>query len=272
MSSDTRYPSRHGIALKKQHGQCFLKDEMVIHNMIAEVSLDDTKTVVEIGCGEGILTEAILATPCKSVHVFEIDEDWYSYVKEEYGDDKRLNIFHENILDVRFETRMEEHAPLVILANLPYHITFPIFYMFHRSRHLISEGVVMIQEEVAQKLVKVFGRTYGYSSLFFQHYFEMRLLDKVPPTAFYPAPKVFSRLLYFKPKKDIPEIPEEERFWKFIKGCFKFPRRTLRNNLANSIYDEKLLSEDLLKLRGQQLAMTDLLEIWNLLRLQETEQ
>jgi len=272
MSSDRRYPSRHGIALKKQHGQCFLKDEMVIQNMIDEVSLDDTKTVVEIGCGEGILTQAILDTPCKELFVFEIDEEWHDYVKEEYGEDPRLKMHLENILDVHFEERMKDHAPLVILANLPYHITFPIFYMFHRARHLISEGVVMIQEEVAQKLVKVFGRTYGYSSLFFQHYFEMKLLDKVPPTAFYPAPKVFSRLLYFKPKKDIQEIPEEERFWKFIKGCFQFPRRTLRNNLANSIYDEKRLSEDLLKLRGQQLAMTDLLKIWNLLRSAEAEQ
>lgn len=272
MSPGKRYPSRHGIALKKQHGQCFLKDELVIHNMIAEVSLDPTKTVVEIGCGEGILTKAILDTTCKDLFVFEIDEDWYSYVKEEYGNDKRLQISHENILDVHFEKRMEEHKPLVILANLPYHITFPIFYMFHRSRHLISEGVVMIQEEVAQKLVKVFGRTYGYSSLFFQYYFEMKLLDKVPPEAFYPAPKVFSRLLYFKPKKDIPVIPDEEQFWKFIKGCFKFPRRTLKNNLANSKYDITVLSDEILKLRGQQMSMTDLLAAWDLVNSSKKEQ
>ena len=272
MNSSKKHPSRHGIALKKQHGQCFLKDETVIQDMIAEVRLDDQTTVVEIGCGEGILTEAILNEPCKNLFVFEIDEEWYSYVKEEYGSDQRLHISCENILDVPFTERMSEHAPLVVLANLPYHITFPIFYMFHNSRDLIREGVIMIQEEVAQKLVKVFGRTYGYTSLFFQHYFEMRLLNKVPPTAFYPAPKVFSRLLYFKPKADVPVIPDEEKFWKFIKGCFQFPRRTLRNNLLSSQYDGSQLSEDLLVLRAQQLSMTDLLKIWNILNVPETEQ
>jgi 16S rRNA (adenine1518-N6/adenine1519-N6)-dimethyltransferase len=265
MNSFKKHPSRHGIALKKQHGQCFLKDDTVIQNMIAEVHLDDQSTVVEIGCGEGILTGAILDGPCKNLFVFEIDEEWYSYVKEEYGSDVRLQISCENILDVPFSERMALHAPVVVLANLPYHITFPIFYMFHNSRHLIQEGVVMIQEEVAQKLVKVFGRDYGYTSLFFQHYFEMRLLDKVPPTAFYPSPKVFSRLLYFKPKKDVTVIPDEEKFWKFIRLCFQFPRRTLRNNLLNSQYNASLLSEDLLALRGQQLSMNDLLMIWNLL-------
>ena len=123
----------------------------------------------------------------------------------------------------------------------------------------------MIQEEVAQKLVKTSGRSYGYSSLFFQHYFEMRLLDKVPPSAFYPAPKVTSRLLYFKPRTEVTEIPEEEHFWKFIKSCFQQPRRTLRNNLAQTQYDVSLLSEEQLKLRAQQLSMNDFLDIWKIL-------
>lgn len=266
MKSSHRNASRHGIALKKQYGQCFLKDEQVIQNMIRAVDLNETISVVEIGCGEGILTRAILQAKCKQLFVFEIDEEWYTFVKEEYGADSRLKIFHENILDVNLTERLTNDQPLVILANLPYHITFPILYMFHASRDLIQEGVVMIQEEVAQKLVKASGRTFGYTSLFFQYSFEMRLLDKVMPESFYPAPQVTSRLLYFKPKKNIASIPQEEKFWKFIKLCFQFPRRMLRNNLLATNYDEKRLSEEQLKLRAQQLTMTNLLEIWNLLR------
>jgi len=265
MGSSRKPPSRHGIALKKKHGQCFLKDENIIHSMISEVSLDDQTTVVEIGCGEGILTRLVLQEACKQLFVFEIDQEWCSFVKKTYGQDGRLHIFCENILDVLFGERLREHTPIVVLANLPYHITFPIFYMFHAHRELLNEGVVMIQEEVAQKLVKTSGRSYGYSSLFFQHYFEMRLLDKVPPSAFYPSPKVNSRLLYFKPRKEVQEIPNEEQFWKFIKTCFQQPRRTLRNNLAQTQYDENLLEEDLLKLRAQQLSMVNFLEIWQIL-------
>lgn len=258
-------PYRQGIALKKKHGQNFLKDRFYIDNMIEAVHIDEQISVIEIGCGEGILTKAILDTNCKKLKVFEIDEEWASYVHSLYGADKRLEMILENVLDARWD-QIENQRPWVLLANLPYHITFPIFYKIHKHRDMFTEGVVMIQEEVAQKLVKVTGRDYGYSSLFFQHYFEMRLLDKVPPQAFFPAPKVFSRLLYFKPRADLVSIPDEEEFWKYIKLCYHQPRRTLRNNLAQSHFDLSRLPEDLLLKRAQQLVMKDLLDIWEKIR------
>ena len=71
--------------------------------------------------------------------------------------------------------------------------------------------------------------------------------------------------MYFKPKKDTPLIPDEEGFWKFIKVCFKQPRRTLRNNLKQGQYDSVALA-DILDLRAQQMSMVDLLEVWNKIR------
>ena len=115
----------------------------------------------------------------------------------------------------------------------------------------------MMQEEVAQKIVKTGGRGYGYTSLFFQHFFDLELMSKVPPSAFYPPPKVFSRLMYFKPKESPIEIPEEELFWKFIKICFQQPRRTLRNNLVQSHYGISGIDENLLAFRSQQMKMKD---------------
>lgn len=121
----------------------------------------------------------------------------------------------------------------------------------------------MLQEEVAQKLVKRSGKGYGFISLYFQYFFEMKLLTKIPPTAFYPAPKIFSRLLYFKTKTDLVAIPHEEEFWKFIKICFRQPRRTLRNNLAQAHYDLSCFDDELLGKRAQQLAMPDFLKVWS---------
>jgi 16S rRNA (adenine1518-N6/adenine1519-N6)-dimethyltransferase len=121
----------------------------------------------------------------------------------------------------------------------------------------------MIQEEVAQKLVKTTGRDYGYSSLFFQHFFTLTLLDKVPPTAFFPPPKVTSRLVYFRPKEQPEPIEREEKFWVFIKQCFAHPRRTLRNNLAT--YSYKDIPEKYMPLRAQQMTMADFLAIWKLI-------
>lgn len=262
MSNQKSY--RQGIELKKKHGQNFLKEHIYIDHMIEAVQIDSKTSVMEIGCGEGILTQGILKTPCKQLKVFEIDQQWASYVDKLYGSDSRLEIILQNVLDVSWE-ELHDRQPWVLLANLPYHITFPILYKIHRHRDMFQEGVVMVQEEVAQKLVKVTGRDYGYTSLFFQHYFELKLLDKVPPEAFYPPPKVFSRLMYFAPRRDVVAIPHEEDFWKFIKLCFQQPRRTLRNNLAQSSYDLTRLKEETLKKRAQELIMSDLLHIWNVL-------
>ena len=253
----------HDIFLKKKYGQHFLRDQTVVDHMIEAVEINNA-SVFEIGPGDGFLTQAILAQPIARLWAFEIDSDWADYIIETFKND-RLKVFHENFLDIDFN-RLEPYVPWTVLANLPYQVTFPILYLLQKHRALLKEGVVMVQEEVAQKILKTKGRGYGYPSLFFQHYFDWKLLDKIPPTAFYPPPKVYSRLLYFKPKKSIKPIPDEEGFWKFIKVCFKQPRRTLRNNLSQSHYDIEGLSDALLAKRAQELSMQELLAVWDLIK------
>ena len=250
-----------GIALKKRHGQNFLRDERFVHCMFDAVTLTKQSSVLEIGCGDGFLTRAILRNPIERLRVYEIDEEWVRYIKETVKDE-RLTLLLQNFLDVDLEV-LAEHAPWTVLANLPYHVTFPILHSFQKYRRYLNEGVIMVQEEVAQKITKTSGRGYGYVSLFFQHYFEWKQLEKVPPTAFHPAPKVFSRLLYFKPIQNPKPIPHELEFWDFIKSCFKQPRRTMRNNLKGSQYEAHGFSEEILSLRAQQMNMQQLLELWN---------
>lgn len=251
-----------GIPLKKQFGQHFLRNQQVVDHMVQAVDIKDA-SVFEIGCGDGFLTQHILSTDIARLWVFEIDREWVNYVTHKFSD-KRLHVFHENFLDLNWR-RLQEFRPWTVLANLPYQVTFPILHRIQEHREMIKEGVVMVQEEVAQKIFKTSGRGYGYPSLFFQYYFDWKLLDKVSPTDFYPPPKIYSRLMYFKPKKDTPLIPDEEGFWKFIKVCFKQPRRTLRNNLKQGQYDSVALA-DILDLRAQQMSMVDLLEVWNKIR------
>jgi 16S rRNA (adenine1518-N6/adenine1519-N6)-dimethyltransferase len=249
-----------GISLKKRYGQHFLRDERYPDIMFDAVSLTPESSVLEIGCGDGFLTRAILHHPIARLWVYEIDEEWASYVASEIKDG-RLTIFTENFLDADFE-RLRPHTPWTILANLPYQVTFPILHRFQEHRELFKEGVVMVQEEVAQKIVKTSGRGYGFVSLFFQHYFEWTLLEKVPPDAFYPPPKVYSRLLYFKPIENPIIIPHEERFWAFVKKCFAQPRRTLRNNVKGIAQAMEQIPASMLDLRAQQMSMKDFLEIW----------
>jgi 16S rRNA (adenine1518-N6/adenine1519-N6)-dimethyltransferase len=249
-----------GIALKKSYGQHFLRNDAIAQKIVLSVNLNETSSVFEIGCGDGALTRVILQNKLARLWVFEIDPEWAAFVEKRLPD-PRLQIFIQDILTIDF-TQFEAYKPWTLLANLPYQITFPILYKLHENRHLLSEGVIMIQEEVAKKLVAVRGRGYGFVSLFFQHYFDLRLLDKIAPSAFYPPPKVFSRLIYFKPRSSLVEIFDEVHFWEFVKACFKQPRRTLKNNLSQSNYDIHKLSESTLTLRAQQMNIEDLLKVW----------
>lgn len=255
-----------GLPLKKKYGQHFLRDQSVTQHMIDAVQIDSSTSIFEIGCGDGFLTRVIMQTPCARLWVFEIDPHWANYVRDSIRD-PRLTMHLENILDLDFNV-FQEHKPWTLLANLPYQITFPILHCLQKSRHQIREGVIMVQEEVAQKILKKSGKGYGYPSLFFQRYFEWRLLDKVPPGAFYPPPKVYSRLLYFKPKQDVPEIQNETEFWKFIKACFRQPRRTMRNNMIQTHYDLSKIDPTILELRAQQMKMEDFMRLWELTQAQ----
>ena len=245
---NTNFPRK-----KKALGQHFLRKQSVVDNMISRVKITDQ--VMEIGCGDGFLTEAILKqTPCKGLLCYEIDHQWADIVKENIRD-PRLTIKVENILDAEFDDQKR-----IILANLPYQITFPILFMIQRNKHLFPEGVIMVQEEVAQKLVAKRGKKYSATSIFLQHHFNLELMEKIPPGAFEPPPKVHSRLVYFSTKN---EPPLDEEFWKFLKLLFKQPRRTIENNIKTTHLDLAKFPSDLLKKRAQELSIDEFIEIWS---------
>ena len=238
--------------------------------MLKNADVQPGTPVMEIGCGDGFLTKSILKyTECKELQVFEIDEEWLNVVKKTVKD-SRLTLNLTNVLDVELDKFFTKENPVVLLANLPYHITFPILHKIQRQAQLFSHGVVMVQEEVAQRLVAQTGRDAGSISHFFQHYFEMALLNKVPPTAFEPQPKVFSRLVSFKPRAALTTIIDIDNFWLFMRQCFKFPRQMLRNNLRGTKYFTPAVPEKLLNLRAQQITTEQFVEIWKKLVEEQT--
>lgn len=258
-----------GIALKKEYGQNFLREQSVVDTMLESVHLDEKSSVFEIGCGDGFLTSAILQKYIKRLWVFEIDNSWANYILKKFTGNSALKVINQDILASDF-SNLNQFKPWTLLANLPYQITFPIIYKLidynKIEKDFLKEGVIMVQEEVAQKIVKTSGRGYGFNSLYLQHFFDWKLLIKVEPTSFYPAPKIFSRLLYFKPKNKLDKIINEEDFWVFIKRIFSQPRRNLKNNLKSYHYNLSALSEDLLNLRAQQLNKSQLISLWQLIQ------
>lgn len=256
-----RGPHIDNIDVKKMYGQHFLRDTYYIDQMLASVSIGPESSLMEIGCGEGVLTRALLNTPAARVWVYEIDPEWASYVQKQTTD-PRLTMHVGDVM--RADLRcMEQHAPWILIANLPYGITFPVLHLMKQYHHYWQEGVIMIQEEVAQKIVRQGGRDYGWQSLYFQHYFELTLLDKVPPAAFYPPPRVTSRLVHWKPIHNRVEIVDEVKFWKFVRSCFSQPRRTIRNNLSQSEYAHVIAAgTQWNELRAQQMQFADFHALW----------
>lgn len=260
---------KDNIFLKKKFGQHFLTQRWVVDQAIERVHLDHHTNVLEIGGGAGFLTRAILEAKIARLRVYEIDSEWAKYLQDNLAQDlelKRLEVFEQDFMQLDFK-ELQAQAPWTVLANLPYNVSFPIIERFVRNRELFKEGVVMVQEEVAQKIVKKSGRGYGAISLFFQYYCDWELLGKIPPSAFNPPPKVFSRLIYFNPKLQVTPISDEINFWKFVRMCFKFPRRTMRNNLAQTHFNWQSLPAEILDLRAQQMDIDQFLVLWDQIRI-----
>jgi len=253
------------IALKKQFGQHFLRDETVVDQMIDRAKIQHNSSVLEIGCGDGFLTHAILEQSPQRLWIVEIDPEWATYVGNTYAH-PALTVFQQDILTFDFE-QLTPHVPWLLLANLPYQITFPLLYKLQQHRQLFAHIIIMIQEEVAQKLLATSGRSYGIHSLFFQRYFSLESICRVAPSAFEPPPKVNSRVLSAQPRATVPEIFREEQFWKFVKSCFAQPRRTFLNNLLATPYASRAaLAKPWHHLRAQQMSFEDLMQIWTLLQ------
>lgn len=249
--------------LKKRYGQHFLRDKSVVDAMLAKTHIGVTSSVMEIGCGDGFLTHRILEQLPARLWCFEIDTEWANYVRDQY-DASRLRMIQEDFLTTDLDHAVA-YAPWILLANLPYNITFPILYRLQAHRHLFQEGVLMMQEEVAQKIIQTSGRGYGYPSLFLQHYFTWKLLRKVPPESFHPRPKVMSRLVYITPIAEPDHIPYEDSFWTFVQACFVRPRKTLRNNLKETGYPLDLFDAATLDLRAQQMTKYEFMRVWRTL-------
>lgn len=249
---------------KKALGQHFLRSIDVVDNMISRVGDMRGCNVLEIGCGDGFLTRAVLEEPNGPDRMLcvEIDPHWADVVRANVKD-PRLKVIEKNILELDWNS-LEDGKPWILLANLPYQISYPIFFKLWEHRKTFDRGVFMVQEEVAQRLTSSKGRAVGWTTHFFQSSFDFELLDKVPPTAFVPPPKIVSRTVFFKPKQG--EVEHfNTTFWKFVKGCFASPRRTLKNNLRAMGHDVENCCQkmsELLELRAQNATLEQLRELF----------
>jgi 16S rRNA (adenine1518-N6/adenine1519-N6)-dimethyltransferase len=226
----------YGLFPKKSLGQHFLVDRNILNKVIRTAEVEKGDVVLEVGPGLGEMTLA-LADQAKKVIAVEIDSKLAVILKQRVIDFSNVEVVKSDILKVDLGQffRKERH-PIKVVANLPYQITTPLLFRFIESKEAFSTLTLMLQKEVAERMVASPGRKeYGPLSIFIQMFSDVSIRFFIKPSAFFPPPKVESAVVHMSFKeKPVVKIEDEEWFKKVVKGCFGYRRKTLMNALKHS--------------------------------------
>ena len=225
---------RYNLRPNKRLGQHFLVDSRPLYAMLQAAELLPEDGVLEIGPGLGVLTRELCSRAGKVVAV-EKDRQLIPILEDLTKDFKNICILDADVLKLDMEELREEHfgGSFKVVANLPYYITSPIIMKIIENRHLIPLAVLMVQKEVAQRLVASPGsKDYGILTIAVNMYAEVKLVCNVGKSSFLPPPKVESAvvkiLLRQKPRVEV----DEELFFKVVEAAFGERRKTLKNSLS----------------------------------------
>lgn len=222
---------------RKSYGQHFLTDLRVTDKIVKCLALDSASRIVEIGPGRGALTGALLATG-KPVIAVETDARLAAFLREKYADG--LALIESDILEVDAQDllkRAPASDPTVLVGNLPYNLGGPILEWIFQSAKLWSQVVLMLQLEVARRLVAPpQTRDFGPLAIACALHFDARKRFLVRPGAFFPPPKVTSAVIELTPATHPPVSPQNPRhFLTFVHALFGHRRKNMRNNLKLDI-------------------------------------
>lgn len=256
----------HNLRAEKSLGQNFLLDSNITDKIVSFLDKDitDQTTCLEIGPGPGGLTRSLLKTNAKQVTVIEFDERAVNAIqdlKPIVGN--RLEILHQDALKIDIVAISD--APRVIAANLPYNIATPLLIdwlqKISADRNSIHAMALMFQKEVAERIVADVGsKAYGRLSVMSQWLCDVRIVYDLPPSAFTPAPKVSSSVVYFKPKQDSVDFCDFKAMEKVTAMAFNQRRKMIRSSLKQYIDVLETVNIDP-TLRAENLSVQDFLKI-----------
>lgn len=250
---------KYKIQANKSLGQNFLIDNSVIEEIINNSNIGKEDLVIEIGPGLGVLTNRLLQE-AKYVISVELDQRMVNILQDRFSsniDNGQLEIINDDILKVDLQRIIEEKKPSIkhvkIVANLPYYISTPIIIKLLENRLSIDEIIVMVQKEVAERLIARTGsREAGTITYLVEYYAQAESVVKVPKESFIPSPKVESEVIKLKVRKQ-PKIAikDEKILFNIIQKSFMQRRKTLANALVNShIMADKTSVEEMLNTLG----------------------
>lgn len=220
----------------KKLGQHFLHSTAVLDAILKAAGPKAGEPVLEIGPGQGALTERLLETGAQ-IHAVELDPNLAESLRRRWGEREDFKLIEGDVLQLAL-TPLElfgNAAPYAVVANLPYYLSTPLLFRLASFREGFSRLVLMVQLEVAQRILAnpAEGKAYGSLSIAIQHAFAVSLVRRVPPSAFRPPPKVSSAVLHFTPLQRHLGPEDESGFFQHVKTLFTRRRKRMLSVLKS---------------------------------------
>jgi len=258
----------HHIRPNKAFGQNFIVDHSILLRIVeaAEIHVDDQ--VLELGAGTGVLTRE-LAKHARRVVAVELEREMLSLLVKTTRNYTNVELLERNLLYVD-PTEVFGSEPYKLVANLPYYITAPTFRHFLESANQPRLFVVMVQYEVAQRIVAGPGDM-SLLGVSIQFYGRPSIIEYVPARAFYTAPKVDSAILRIDLKDEVPLTPgQRDSFFRLVQAGFSQRRKQIHNSLTHGLHRKNVeVQAGLLAAnidpsrRAETLSIEDWLRLWH---------
>ena len=237
---------------KKSLGQNFLIDKNIVKKIINLIEIKN-RNIIEIGPGEGALTEEILKKNPKSLSIIEKDFDLYEKLKIKYLKNKTIKIYNADILKFDIQKIVKKNS--AIYGNLPYNISSQILVKilkFNNWPPKFNDLILMFQKELGDKILgKYQSSNYGRLSILCNY--RLTTLGKfmVSPNCFFPKPKVNSLVIHFKPKVSLFNIKKIESLEKVTNILFSNKRKMINKNIQKILKNNEITKLPYLKLTSR---------------------
>ena len=256
---ETRFiMKKYNIKANKNLGQNFLINEEVVKNIVGCSNIEKEDLVIEIGPGLGTLTKYLLEKAGKVICI-ELDTKMLQILEDRFSLYNNFELINNDVLKVDLKNIIEKEKKegkiknVKIVANLPYYITTPIIMKLLEEELELESITVMIQKEVADRLIAVPGqKNTGAITYSVYYYASSEAIMEVPNSSFIPEPEVTSKVIKLNIRKEpIVRPKNKEKMFKIIKYAFMQKRKTLLNSLTNNgIFENKQKGIEILNLLG----------------------
>ncbi len=248
--------SKYNIRANKKYGQNFLIDDSILEKIVSESDISKKDLVIEIGPGLGNLTEYLL-NASKYVILVEIDTKMIEVLTDRFKDYSNYMLINEDILKVNIDELVKKVEKennmsfdnIKVVANLPYYITTPIIFKLLEDENSISSITVMVQKEVAQRMVaSPKSKDFGILTLMVKYFSDADIKITVPNSSFIPEPGVTSAVIRLD-KQSKYNVKNEKLLFELIHKSFAQRRKKMTNSLVATKFNnmEKTEIEELFK-------------------------